>query len=130
MASISLHQARLIGWGDTTLGIIGGLLSAALLPLLLFRVELGAHLAFVFRISALLLSYLALDMVVSGLLELGAIVGWNLADGEEPGNSFSQGMLVAMLMLVPIYFIVRDWWTEAEEPEGRRTSCDEAPPRS
>ena len=38
-------------------------------------------------------------------------------------------LTLAMLMLIPIYFIVRDWWTEAEDATLERVPGVEDPPR-
>lgn len=124
----AMHQAKLVGWGDTAVGVAGGLAAAALLPFLLFLLDLRSHLALVFRISALLLSWLALRMVVSGLVELAHLAGWIEHDGGAIGSRLSESLLMAMLMLVPIYFIVRDWWTEAEDPVERQAERPEEPP--
>lgn len=112
----ALHQARLIGWGDTAVGLVAGMLAVAILPFLWFMLDLRPHLALIFRISALLLSWLALRLVVSSLVEVAGLVGWIEADGGFVGSRFSEHLLIVMLMLVPIYFIVRDWWIEAEDP--------------
>ena len=115
--------------GHPWLATAGGLLLAALLPLLLLAIDIRAHLAFVFRLSALLLSYVGLGMVIGGLLEVAEIAGWVEAESAAGGGRFSERLLVAMLMLIPIYFIVRDWWTEAEDATLERLPGVEDPPR-
>ena len=129
MAFYTVHQAVQIGWSQAFTGLAGGLLLAALLPLLLLAIDIRAHLAFVFRLSALLLSYVGLGMVIGGLLEVAEIAGWVEAGSAAGGGRFSERLLVAMLMLIPIYFIVRDWWTEAEDATLERVPGVEDPPR-
>lgn len=129
VAFFTIHQAEQIGWPQASSGLIGGLLLAALLPLLLLAIDIRAHLAFVFRLSALLLSYVGLGMVIGGLLEVASIAGWIETNGGSADSTVSEGLLVAMLMLIPVYFIVRDWWTETEDATLERVPGVEDLPR-
>lgn len=117
------HHAETIGAPAAAAAVVAGIVAALLLPLAGSVLGLQAHLGLAFRISALVLSYFALSMMVEGLLDVAMLSGW-LGDGlpvhgEATGSRSGQGLLVALLMILPLYAIVRDWWVEAAPPGDR-----------
>ena len=113
-----------LGWTSIGLAVASGMLGAVLIPLVAWRLRARLPLGTLFRLSGLVLAYFAIDMIVDSLLALGRLailagghagqgVGW-LESLERP--------LTAVLMLLPIYAFVRDWWLETDSGRrGRRT---------
>ena len=123
------HHAGTIGAPAAVAAVVAGIVAALLLPVAGSMLGLRAQLGFAFRISALVLSYFALSMMVEGLFDVAMLSGWlgGWLGDDLPGTvgaraDAGRGLLVALLMVLPLYFIARDWWVETEPAArpGRR----------
>ena len=119
IAFFTLHHADANGWSEAMTGLAGGLLTALLLPLIGLVLGIRSHLALAFRASALLLSYVALSLVVGSLFEIAGLSGWFGHDAPGVQAQTGKDLLIALFMVVAVFFIVRDWWIEADHPRGR-----------
>lgn len=125
-----LRHADANGWQTALTGSAFGLTAALLLPLAGSLLKWHAHLALAFRISALLLSYFALSIVVGSLFEIAALSGWlgsGPIDALVAQAETSRALLIGMLMLIPVFFILRDWWTEIDGAPVPPITHDRAP---
>lgn len=103
-------------------GALLGLLATALL-VLLWRVTplRRAPLRWLFRLSSLLLSWLAIQLLLDALAQLAQ--WWALAQGDPRPQAWLvpfvdggdwHGPLCVALMLIPLWRVGRDWWFDSE----------------
>lgn len=108
------------GWGETMAGALLGVLAIGLLAGVWSMPALRARLSMLFRLSALLLALLAIELLLSAMGSLFALL--HERHGYEAPSSWAapfmrggawHGWTCAALMVYPTLRVVRDWWRES-----------------
>lgn len=107
-------------WVAVTWGAVLGCLSAVVLAAASRRIGIRVGALAAFRVSALLLSLLTIQMMLGSLHELAHVQGadpafWTRLSPILPDGAW-YGWACTLLMLIPLTYMVRGWWFETARP--------------
>jgi len=107
------------GMVDAALGVLLGVAATGLLLPAWKWLHLRARLLLAFRVSALLLALLAIQLLLYSVADLLRIpelrddgVAWALTVAPFFEEGARHAWLCAVLMLPPLYWVLRGWWSE------------------
>ena len=107
------------GMADAAAGVLLGVAATGLLLPAWQWLHLRARLLLAFRVSALLLALLAIQLLLYSVADLLRIpelrddgVAWALTVAPFFEEGARHAWLCAVLMLPPLYWVLRGWWSE------------------